>query len=478
MNLFSAYNTQSIAAKDSNGNLRNVKTSLRYSNLSPIECFLIYQKCAPVFAIISSRANRISGIEFHIVPAKSQIEKFISELKEKKEIFEELDYGLISIGKKIRLYSDIKKSLKDLKPDFSNFDKSLYRFYKNEKSIQTDKCNEIEDFLMQPSSDLSWTNLIKQIVQDQLVYGRSGIYKKNDGNRLSNLIPICGGTIIPIREEKIGGLVGYIQMVEGKTPQLFYKSELAFLEYMSNTTTPFGMTPIEALVNLVAENLLFNELMAQKADGSVPPEKLVVFGEKNPLIDDDEFLDSINKDEQVRIERKINRAKKDGAIATLTGSGTPVVIDLSRADTIPTQMARQDQTNKYVAMVFNASNQEINETGGDGTSGRSTSETQERNDNSKGIRPMLRGIEDIFTYDIIPNRYGYGYKFEFDESRSDEQKIELSKIKKESGLFSVNEIRVKDYGFDPISRPEFDLPQGATIEQQNNDLLKSIKAKV
>ena len=109
MNLFSAYNTQSIAAKDSNGNLRNVKTSLRYSNLSPIECFLIYQKCAPVFAIISSRANRISGIEFHIVPAKSQIEKFISELKEKKEIFEELDYGLISIGKKIRLYSDIKK---------------------------------------------------------------------------------------------------------------------------------------------------------------------------------------------------------------------------------------------------------------------------------------------------------------------------------------------------------------------------------
>jgi hypothetical protein len=91
-------------------------------------------------------------------------------------------------------------------------------------------------------------------------------------------------------------------------------------------------------------------------------------------LDDDSSM-PVNKNEQKRVETVINEARK-GAIRTLTGIGKPLVLDVSRSDTMQTQIERQRQIREEVALVYNMSNMEVNLTGSEDTSGRAVSESQ------------------------------------------------------------------------------------------------------
>ena len=169
-------------------------------------------------------------------------------------------------------------------------------------------------------------------------------------------------------------------------------------------------------------------------------------------------------DEQKRIETKINTARKE-AIMTLSGMGAAVqVVDLSKADTFGQQDARQDRLLKDIALVFNVSNNEINLTGSDGTSGRSTSESLERVDREKGIGPIIRMIDKSMTSKILPYRFGPGWEFKHDEGLTEREQIELATKKKQSGVIPTNEIR-EDLGKEALSAEELEKLEGAVLQQ-------------
>jgi hypothetical protein len=485
---YAQYRDVGVSAADSDGQRHSLTVEAMWGELDPMTKIMIYQKCPPVFAVISGRANRISTLDFNILPQKKIEDKIVHDLKDKKDRFAEVDGdSLFDLGQRIRILTDLRKMLPGLKSDMSNFDRELYRWSYAIKQKQYERSDEIKEFFLQPSRGVQWSEFIKQSVVDLLVHGRLAIYKQPmvrlDGTHsLGALLPLPGGSVYPVKGKYVGDFIGYVQMVDGfEEPQLFRTDEVCMMQYMPNSGVVNGMTPLDCLVNMASENLLFSELMARYADGSKPPEKVVVFGEPANGMGFDSIAslsDGMDKAEQRRVENKLNRIKREAGVAILTGVGTPMVLDLTRSDTMTAQMERQNQIDKNVAMVYNSSNAEINQTGGDGTSGRSTSETQERAENAKAIRSTIVLFEEKFTHEIIPDKFGYGYYMEFTSPRSDEEQVNLAKIKADSGLFSRNEIRVDDFNKDPINQPEFDIPQGAPPAQQGADALGSIAASL
>jgi hypothetical protein len=176
------------------------------------------------------------------------------------------------------------------------------------------------------------------------------------------------------------------------------------------------------------------------------------------------FTVPLPEEQQGRIEQKFNTARQN-AIAVISGFGTPQVLDLSRADTFAAQNERQTRLLKDIALVFNVSNNEINETGSEGTSGRSVSEALERVDKEKGIGPLIRIIDKTMTNMILPRRFGDLWVFRHNDGLSETQQVEQDTKKLSSGTYSVNEIR-EARGDDPFDGEEYDVPQGAAAPGQ------------
>ncbi|NCN22597.1 hypothetical protein GW934_03865, partial [Candidatus Falkowbacteria bacterium] len=161
------------------------------------------------------------------------------------------------------------------------------------------------------------------------------------------------------------------------------------MDYLPVSSRNYGMIPLEALIKKVTESLLFDNMMANQADGTKPPEKMVIVTEQNPFgsLDGDDAKDiPLDVDEQKRIEQKLSQPIKNGV---MTFSGNHVeVVDLTRSDSMGNQMQRQKDIREEVALVFNATNMEVNLSGSDNTSGRSTSQAQMEIEQGKGIAPI------------------------------------------------------------------------------------------
>jgi hypothetical protein len=136
-------------------------------------------------------------------------------------------------------------------------------------------------------------------------------------------------------------------------------------------------------------------------------------------------------------------------------------VDLSRENTMAFQHERQKDITNYIGMVFQATAMEMNLTGGDNTSGRSTADAQREIFQSKGVRPILQIIESLHNRDIIPYRYGPGWKIDYQTMKNEKEEMELLAAKMNTGVFSVNEVRRDDLNIDPFEGEEFDKPAGS-----------------
>jgi hypothetical protein len=249
-------------------------------------------------------------------------------------------------------------------------------------------------------------------------------------------------------------------------PQIYFADEICWSTYMPTSGIAYGLIPLEALVNKVAESLLFDQRAAEAADGTRPPEKIVVFGEDSPFGDltgEEALKVPIPQDEQSRLEVLINEPKKN-AIRVLSGYGSPVVMDLSRSDTYAAQAERQKDIRTAVALVFNMTNMEINETGSDNTSGRSTSEAQASIEKEKGIYPLVLIEENHWNNEILPMRFGPGYEFKFKSGLTDMEQLEIDTAKVNSQTYSIDEVRV-ERGDEPWGG-EYERPLGGAQGQQ------------
>jgi hypothetical protein len=291
------------------------------------------------------------------------------------------------------------------------------------------------------------------------VHGVSAIQKEIIDSKLENIYHLPGGTVIPIRGVYTSSEVAYLQIIDGMEPQRFYPDELSFIQYIPVSSRSYPLVPVEALINKVAETLFFDKLMADTADGTRMPEKMIIINDASPFGDiDKDLVVPLNVDEQKRIETKMSTPIK-GGVMTFTGNNATVV-DLSRENTIESQRSRQKDIREECALVFNMSNMEINLSGSTFVSGRETSETQAEIDQGKGVIPILRTIEREFNLSILPMRFGAGFSLSFETSKNELEEVQLYTAKVNSGIYSINEIRVDDLNLMPFDDDSYNKPKG------------------
>jgi phage portal protein BeeE len=444
------------------GKLESVPTDTPLFFLTPEERFRIMQTCAPVLGVISSRMNRIAGMNWVVTSDKDQEDRIVENMKSLYQLSKEFE-GQMDIKymvARVKILQKLQEKLVDLLPDLSNFQKSLIRWKKRIEFANDDKTSEIKKWLEHPNPQKKWRDFVKEWVQDYLLHGAAALYKESYSNRVDSLYLLSGGSVIPFRTEFVSSSIVYIQIPYGKEYQVFRPHELSFSQYLPTSMRSYGIVPLEALINKVTESLLFDRLMAEQADGSRFPEKLIVVMDNSPFgsIDADLKVPS-GYDNQKRLEDKLKQ-KIEGGILTFNGSNAEIV-DLSRENTMGMQNDRQKDIREDVAMVFNMSNMEVNLTGSGDTSGRSTSETQQEIEQGKGVAPVVGAFEDTINHDVLPYRYGVGYEVKLELSKSEREELELLQIKMATGVYSVNEIRTNDLGEVPFSKEEYDFPPGA-----------------
>lgn len=420
--------------------------------LSPEERIGIMQTSSYVHAVISSRMNRISSLNWEVIHKKEIEDEFVCKFRDLRDIYNERsDMSSLEdllIRHKIRL--TLKQELPDLKDDFSNFDASLLRYKKRyQRNINQSK-NEITTWINNSNIEDDFIDFTKKWVESLLVHGAVSIYKDYTNEKLDNFYILPGGTVYPLRSYHVGSYMAYAQMILGTMPKIYFADEITFTNYLPSACRSYGYVPLDALINKIAEQILFDQLAAERADGTKPPEKLIIFGDqRNPFGDlTGEIQLPVNPNEQKRIEEKVNTARK-GAIATLSGIGTPIIADISKADTFAAQAQRQDKLLRDIALVYNMTNMEINLAGGEFTSGKETSESQSDIEEGKGTRPIIQKLELIMNRDIIPYRFGTDFVFKFSQELNEYAQIKLDAMRASSGTWTRNEIRV-DRGDTPI----------------------------
>ena len=430
----------------------------------------IFKLSSPVFGVVTSRMNRIAGLDFEVVPVKKQEDRMVDHLKNLRMIYQE--YGdmmnVQHILVRARCAGLIKNEIADVLPDLSNFDRALLRWKKNIQNVQNGQGEEIKEWLMEPNNGMKWNSYIKKVVYNLMIHGCDGTYKQYSGDRLENFDSLPGGTVYRFKAPYFSGTDGYIQYVPGYEPQMFFAKELAYSEYLPTSCQNYSMVPLEALINKIAEGLLFDRLMAEQADGTTPPQKLVIVtsgGQQNPFGDFDNPDDQLPVEpaEQKRIQTSLNEPVKYG-LKVMSGNKAEL-IDLTRENTMETQRLRQKDIREDVALVFNATNMEVNLSGSENTSGRETSESQSDIEMQKGIGPVIRIIEEMVGKDILPFRFGYGWKIKYGTEKNLREEADLNSVRLRNGEVTVNDLREKA-GEPTFDREEFNYPQGSQMQPQ------------
>jgi hypothetical protein len=467
---------QNIAGMDKQGNFITGTVDRPLFTLTVEDRVDIFKRCSDVFGIVTTRMNKISSLDWNIVKKSKVEDRLAEQLKNYNQLF--LEYhdpnNLAYMTFCRQLWQMANKVLFDIKPDFSNFQGSLLRWKRNLKNRNQDQSQEIEDWLHRPNAQDTFQDYIKKYVFDLMIHGAFSPYKEYVDGKLENIYALPGGSVYPLMSRYASAGRAFVQMIQGQDAKIYFEDELSFSVYVPNSGCCYGNLPLEALVNKVAESLLWDQLCAERADGTRPPEKAVVFGGQMPfgeLTNAENYQIPLPAEEQKRIETVLNEPRKN-AIRTLTGTGTPMILDLSKTDTFQQQQERQRVIRESVALVFNMTNAEANLTGSDSTSGRATSESQERIEREKGIYPIVQIIENDFNFNILPFRFGSDFLLEFKTGLSDKEQIDIESAKMQTGTYSVNEIRGLR-GDDPVNGEEFDKPAGQVTKQQPDGSEKS-----
>lgn len=462
INTYTSSELIGVIGRDRHGNQQKGLQEVPMFGLGIMDRIAIAQKCDAVFGVVTGRMNRIAGLEWSVQREAKHEDRLEIYLKQCKQIYDEyanaleIKYRII----RYRMVQNIMQTLPDCLPDLSNFSQSMMRWKKRIEQQNDDASTEIEDWMHQPNSADNFDDFTKKWIFDLLVHGADGIWKEQVNGQMQNLYHLPGGTVIPLKDRYISAKRMYAQIIPGMDPKIYFPDELVWSSYMPTSGISYGMIPLEALVNKVAESLLFDQRSAEMADGTRPPEKVAVFGgEKMPFggLNDGEAIEMpLERAEESRLETLLNEPRKN-AIRVLSGQGTPAILDLSRSETFKDQAERQKFIRESVAFVYNATNMEVNLTGSDDTSGRSTSDAQATIEQQKGIFPLVKLLENNWNYQLLPLRFGSGYIFQYKSGLSDIEQAELDQQMMATGTYAPNEVRMKR-GDEPWG-PEYDKPQ-------------------
>lgn len=446
-NVYHLSEIMGIAGQTKTGEMISTQYQRPIFILSPDERENLARITDTVFGIVTSRMNKISSLEWNVLRKIDEEDKIAEELKSFKQIFDEYD-NVADVNQAVirrRALINIKQELVDIKDDTSNFFPALRRWKRRLSQNTENKAQEIKDWINNANSEDDFEEFKKKWVFDLMIHGSEAIYKQYIDGSLENFYLLPGGSVFPLRSEFVGPSTGFVQILSGYEPKIYFSDEMIFDSYAPVSARSYGLIPLEALINKIAESLLFDKLAAERADGTKPPEKLIILGDTSKMFGD---LNSMqfdvpkNPEEQKRIETIVNEERKN-AIRVLSGIGTPVIADISKADTFAAQSERQEKIIKSIAHVFGATPMEMGLTGSADTSGRNTSESQERMERERGVFPIVRIIDKTFTSKLIPYKFGSGWMLEHKTGLTDSEQVRLDTQKLASGTYSVNQIKEK-----------------------------------
>ena len=469
-NVYTISEIVGVQGRDRAGRIIDGEVQIPIFMLTPQEREYLARLCAPIFAVVNNRCQRISALEWEITKKKSDEDRIVQALRMAYDLYREWDSPTDAkhIIVRARCIKQIKEELPDIKDDLSNFSQSLKRWSKRQKMTADDSSQEIVDWINEPNDSDDFEEMTKKWTYDLMVHGADAQYMMMIGGLLDSVHMLPGGSVLPLRGRYVGGGTGYVQLMQLVEPKIYFSDEIIYDNYIPISARSYGLIPIEALLNKIAESMLFDKLAAERADGTTPPQKIVAFGGGTGTavlenLEGEELKLPIDKEEQSRIEHKINEERKN-AIVTLTGMGTPMVVDISKADTFGTQSERQDKLIRDIGMVFSASNAEMNLDGSMEFSSQSVANQQERQERERGVYPIVRIIDKTVTKKWIPYRFGPGWKMEHKTSLSDAEKLALDKERLQSGMYDVNTLK-EERGEQPYDKEEFNYPQGAQPAQ-------------
>lgn len=431
--------------------------------LTPDERNQIFQQCSYLLAVVTSRMNRVSSLNFTIKQDSLDFEEILLGLKMRKQLYDEREGATTLDEARVRLDQvvELRKFLPDLKNDLSNFTASLRRFKAILRAKEKRQVAEIEEWLAKKMSIREFT---KAWVRDFCLHGVSAVYKKRDDfGKLESFHNILGGSTFPIRGEYVDEHPEiYVQLTDsfGYThePRFMYADDIDYRKYVPASDTSYGYVPIDSLINKIAESLLYDEKMAKYSDGTRPPELAIVFGQNQipfgNLTGTEDRGMPMDQDNSARLEKKLSLARRQ-AIVVLSGVGKPMTVPLSKTDQLAVQQQRQDKILRDIALVFNMSNMEVNLSGGEFTSGRETSDQQADIEEGKGTQPIVQVLEDFWTQ-LIRDKFGGKWKWEYEKGQTDLERTQLDASKLQAG-HTVNEVR-EDREQDAIDGEEFDKP--------------------
>ena len=275
--VYSTSQLQQITGRDKEGRLITWGVEQPYFYISIQQRVEIFRLCSPIFGVVTSRMNRLSGLDFSVVSEKKMEDKTVMEMKNLRLLYEEYD-NEADLGHMIvrsRVFNMLIEELPDLKPDLSNFDGALLRWKRKLRAQTQDACDEAKSWLQEPNNGLTWEEFVKKWVFDILIHGSVSIYKDVEHGRLTNFDVLPGGSTYRIKTDYFSNVDGYVQILPAypgftayMEPQIYFGDELSYSEYAPTSSRSYGFIPLEALINKIAETLYFDELMANQADGT------------------------------------------------------------------------------------------------------------------------------------------------------------------------------------------------------------------
>ena len=170
----------SASGRAQDGNMLTWGVEQPYFFLTAMQRNEIFKLSTPVFGVVTSRMNKISGIDFEIVPARKLEDKIADELKSMKQVYDEYknatDLKYLTI--RATIVQNIMRELPDVLPDLSNFNGAMSRWKKRIQNRQTATGEEIKDWMQEPNNGTTWNSYVKKVVYNLLVHGCEGTYKQ------------------------------------------------------------------------------------------------------------------------------------------------------------------------------------------------------------------------------------------------------------------------------------------------------------
>jgi HK97 family phage portal protein len=302
---------------------------------------------------------------------------------------------------------------------------------------------DLKRFFRSPSQDGSHVDkFLESILEDYLVVGQLAIEKQHTrGGELLALLPVDVATI-KLRIDESGRLpqppdIAFEQWIQGQRVAELTQEDLIFRTKNARPNSPFGLSPLESLIIQVQSALagaLYNYRFytdSNIAEGFVEvPDNW----SKDQIKEYQEYFDLLMTNP--RQNRKI-KFMPGGMKYTATRKPDDMAFERFELWLL-----------KQTCGVFGVPPQDIGITY---DVNKATGEVQASKSEERAVGPLVEFVETLFT-DVIINDFGFeDLKFAFVNVNPVDKKeeAEIDKIKIESGVLSVDEVRRRD-GYEEI----------------------------